>query len=56
MPEPRADLASTVIALIEGLTLSACQGRLATEAATELAVAQVTALGPGLRTSPDEAA
>ena len=43
--EPRADVVATLMALIEGLTLSACLGRLTSERATELAVAHVTALG-----------
>jgi hypothetical protein len=35
-----------VTAVIEGLTWSACLGRLAPERATELAIAYVTSLGP----------
>jgi hypothetical protein len=45
VPEPRADTASLMIATIEGLTLSACLGRLSTDRVSQLAVAYVTALG-----------
>jgi hypothetical protein len=41
VPEPRTDLAATVVALVEGLTLSACLGRLTPEEATRLAVDHV---------------
>jgi len=44
VPEPRADVANTTIAVIEGLTLAACLGRLAPEKATELAIAHVLGL------------
>ena len=44
VPEPRADVVSTTIAVIEGLTLGACLGRLAPEKATELAIAHVLGL------------
>ena len=54
VPEPRADVASILIALVEGLTLSACLGRLTPERVTELAVAHVTELGTERR--PGEAA
>ncbi len=46
VPQPREDVAATIVALVEGLTLSACLGRLSPEQATELAVAHVTGLGP----------
>jgi hypothetical protein len=48
VPEPREDVAATVIALVEGLTLSACLGRITAEHATRLAVDHVT----GLRALP----
>src|SRR3954447_17753928 len=54
--EPRADLKDALIALIEGLTLSACRGRLTPERATELAVAHALALGPDEAGEPDAAA
>ncbi|MGA8248176.1 MAG: hypothetical protein WB797_14830 [Nocardioides sp.] len=44
MPEPREDAHATVLALVEGLTLSACLGRLTPERATETAVAHVVGL------------
>ena len=44
VPEPRAEVATTTIAVIEGLTLAACLGRLAPEKATELAIAHVLGL------------
>jgi hypothetical protein len=47
VPEPRADVVATLIALVEGLTLSACLGRLTPEQATELAIAHVADLGAG---------
>ena len=56
VPEPRADVAATLVALVEGLTLSACLGRLTPEQATELAIAHVIALGAGPAISPDAAA
>ena len=49
VPEPRDDVRTTVIAIIEGLTFSACLGRLTPEKATELAIRYVTGLGPDLR-------
>lgn len=48
VPEPRSDAASTMIAVIEGLTLSACLGRVTPERATDLAVVHAFAIpGPG---------
>ncbi len=55
VPEPRAEVGATLVALVEGLTLSACRGRLTPEQATELAVAHVIGLRPNHQTSPDEA-
>jgi hypothetical protein len=52
VPEPRQDVAGTMIALIEGLTLSACLGRMSAEQATELAVAHALSLA----TADDRAA
>ena len=46
MPEPREDAAATLMALVEGLTLSACLGRLTPEHATALAIAHVIGLDP----------
>ena len=46
VPEPRKDVAAALVALVEGLTLSACLGRLTPEQATELAVAHVLGLAP----------
>ncbi len=37
VPEPREARAETLVAMVEGLTLSACRGRLTPERATELA-------------------
>ena len=45
VPEPREDVVATLVALVEGLTLSACLGRLTPEHATELAIAHVIELG-----------
>jgi len=45
VPEPRDATASMVIAVVEGLTLSACLGRLTPERVAELAVGYVTDLG-----------
>ena len=56
VPEPREDVMATLVALVEGLTLSACLGRLTPEHATELAIAHVIELGSGAGVSPDEAA
>jgi hypothetical protein len=42
--EGRADAASTLVALVEGLTLSVCLGRLTPERATELAIAHAMSL------------
>ena len=44
--EPRADTTASTIAMIEGLTLSACLGRIEPEKATELAIAYVMTLAP----------
>lgn len=46
VPEPRGDLVAGVIALIEGLTLSVCLGRLTPDHATALAVEHVLGLRP----------
>ncbi len=43
--EPPEDTVPTLVALVEGLTLSACLGRLTPERATEIAVAHVLGLG-----------
>jgi hypothetical protein len=56
VPEPRENVAATLVALVEGLTLSACLGRLTPEQATELAIAHVIELGSRPRTSPGAAA
>jgi hypothetical protein len=45
VPTPRDDAASTLLAVIEGLTLSACRGRLTPERATDLAIAHAHSLG-----------
>jgi hypothetical protein len=45
VPKPSADVVATVVALVEGLTLSACLGRLTPEHATALAIDHVTGLG-----------
>jgi hypothetical protein len=52
VPEPRTDLTATVVALVEGLTLSACLGRLTPEEATRLAVDHVVALRPSTTSAP----
>jgi hypothetical protein len=39
------------VALVEGLTLSACLGGLTPEHATELAIAHVIGLGPDARSA-----
>jgi hypothetical protein len=52
VPEPRPDLAATVVALVEGLTLAACLGRLTPEEATRLAVDHVVALRPPTTSPP----
>jgi hypothetical protein len=44
VPEPREDTVVTLIALVEGLTLSACLGRITPQRATDLAVAHVLSL------------
>jgi hypothetical protein len=49
--EPREDVVATLVALVEGLTLSACLGRLTPEQATELAIAHVIGLGPDARSA-----
>lgn len=51
VPEPRSDAASTMIAVIEGRTLSACLGRVTPERATDLAVAHAFAI-PGTGAAP----
>src|SRR3954447_10396113 len=45
VPEPRGDATSLLIAMVEGLTISACLGRITPERVAELAVAYVTDLG-----------
>jgi hypothetical protein len=44
VPEPRDDTASLLIAVVEGLTVSACLGRLTPEQVADLAVGFVTGL------------
>ena len=44
VPEPRTDAVATLIAVVEGLTLSACRGRLTPEHATRLAIDQAIGL------------
>ncbi len=56
VPEPREDVVATLVALVEGLTLSACLGRLTPEHATELAIAHVMELGSLPAIPPDAAA
>lgn len=46
-PEPRDDVAALLIAVVEGLTLSACLGRITPENATELAIGHVAGLASG---------
>jgi AcrR family transcriptional regulator len=55
VPEPRCDVATTMIAVIEGLTLAACLGRIAPERATDLAVAHALAVS-GSDERPEDAA
>lgn len=54
--EPRSDIKAVLIALIEGLTLSACRGRLTPERATALAVAHTLAFARDEAGEPDAAA
>jgi hypothetical protein len=54
--EPRTDTKDVLIALIEGLTLSACRARLTPERATELAVAHTLGLARDEAGEPDAAA
>lgn len=60
VPEPHDDAVATLVALVEGLTLSACLGRLTPEQATELALAHAFGLAAGVDpapvTPPDDAA
>jgi hypothetical protein len=56
VPEPREDAVATLVALVEGLTLSACLGRLTPERATELAIVQVMGLASQRAIPPDAAA
>jgi AcrR family transcriptional regulator len=47
VPEPREDTASVVTAIIEGLTLAVCLGRIDPVHATQLAIDHVMSLGGG---------
>ncbi|HET7070545.1 MAG TPA: hypothetical protein VFI40_06960 [Nocardioides sp.] len=56
VPEPRDDAASTLIAVIEGLTLSACLGRISPARATDLAIAHALAMSQRDVHRPEDAA
>jgi hypothetical protein len=45
VPGPRDDVRTTVVAVLEGLTFSACLGRITAQTATELAITFVRSLG-----------
>jgi len=47
VPEPRDDVLALLIAVVEGLTLSACLGRITPENATKLAIGHLTGLASG---------
>jgi hypothetical protein len=55
VPEPRDDVGALLIAVVEGLTLSACLGRIAPENATQLAIGHVARLDSGRRDGPSRA-
>jgi hypothetical protein len=47
VPEPRDDVGALLIAVVEGLTLSACLGRVTPEDATRLVIGHLAVLGSG---------